>query len=142
MQSKLRKIFTWTRIKGNDTPPLGAFPELYSCSFRCIRFWRPMNLIGQDKSVKNTNECSKEENASVHVSSLKFKPYECSYSHLFLQFLQIGSFLFNPISQSKTLSLIIFKELEKIMLDLKSQKVTSVDTQEKHTPLILQYHWG
>ena len=32
---------TWTRINGRVTPPLGAFPELYKCSFLRIRFWRP-----------------------------------------------------------------------------------------------------
>lgn len=32
------KKSTSTRIKGKATPPLGAFPELYNCSFRCIRF--------------------------------------------------------------------------------------------------------
>ena len=55
------------------------------------------------------------------ASNSNHKEYLSSHSHLFLQFLQIGSFLFDPISQSKTLNLVIFK-LEKIMLDQKSQK--------------------
>lgn len=33
-------------MKGKATPPLGASPELYNCSFRCIRFWRPTYFKG------------------------------------------------------------------------------------------------
>jgi hypothetical protein len=37
-------LFTWTNINGRATPPEGASPEQYNCSFRSTKFWRPTYL--------------------------------------------------------------------------------------------------
>lgn len=69
------KNFTWTRIKGKATPPLGAFPEPYNCSFRCIRFWRPTYLMeGERKSVNNhwtSNISHQEKRPSIQIYNRK-----------------------------------------------------------------------